>query len=323
VAATEVTWNNGAMISLPAATRTAITGQVLARSGVTNFLAGGAETALEATGGLQFYPSQYTTLDLGAGRGLTEGYGTTDLRIYGGLVVEIAPKDVVAMPAPPPPPPMLPPPTPEPDIIFEPEIIEQKEELVVYEDRIELTDQIEFLVDTNKIQDYSLPIVDVIAETLNEKANIGHVAIIGHASQEGSTEHNYELSESRARAIWQKLIERGVAYERISYQGAGEVRPLEGYTDESEESLQKNRRTEFQITQWFREVENMPEYPAEQVIPWTGQTIKVVQPPKPVVEPEEPEVELDEYGLPIEPEDEFEMDGAKPEAGGDEGPGDE
>jgi len=327
VAATEVTWNNGATLFLPAATRTAITGQVLARSGVTNFLAGGAESALEATGGLQFFPSQYTTIDLGAGRGLTEGYGTTDLRVYGGLIVEIAPKDVVAMPAPPPPPPALPPTPPDPVEIFEPEIIEQKEELVVYEDRIELTQQIEFVVNTNTIQDYSLKIVDVIAETLNEKANIGHVAIIGHASQEGSTEHNYELSESRARAIWQKLIERGVAYERISYQGAGEVRPLEGYEDESEESLQKNRRTEFQITQWFKTPEEMPDYPDTQVVPWTGATVEVIQPEKPEPETEEPEVKLDEYGLPIDEDDDFEMEGVEPEGdtGEDtgEGAGDE
>ncbi len=321
VAATEVTWNNGATISLPAATRTAVTGQVLARSGVTNFLAGGAETALEATGGLQFYPSQYTTLDFGAGRGLTEGYGTTDLRVYAGLVVEIAPKDVVAMPAPPPPPPALPPPPPEPELVFEdPPVVEETEQAVVYEDRIELKDQIEFVVNTNKIQDYSIHIVDDIANILNGKANIGHVAIIGHASQEGSIEHNYELSESRARAIWQKLIERGVAYERISYQGAGEVRPLKGFEDESEQSLQKNRRTEFQITQWFKDPENMPDYPDTQVVPWTGSTVKVIQPEKPVLETEEkePEVKLDEYGMPIE-DDDFEMEGTKPDESGDTG----
>ncbi len=323
VAATEITWNNGLVISLPAATRTAVTGQVLARSGVTNFLAGGAESALEATAGLQFFPSQYTTLDVGAGRGLTEGYGTTDLRVYLGLIVEIAPKDVVAMPAPPPPPPRLPPTPPDPVEIFEPEFIEQTEEAVVYEDRIELKDQIEFVVNTNTIQDYSINIVDGIAEILNGKANIGHVAIIGHASQEGSTEHNYELSESRARAIWQKLIERGVAYERISYQGAGEVRPLEGFTDDSEESLQKNRRTEFQITQWYRGVEEMPEYPTEQIIPWTGSTVAVVQPARPEVESDEPEVEVDEYGLPIDPEDDFEMEGYGPEEGAEGGSGDE
>lgn len=318
VASNEITWNNGVIVSLPAATRTALTGQVLARSGVTNFLNGGAETALEALGGLQFYPSQYTTIDLGAGRGLTEGYGTTDLRVLAGLVVEIAPKDQVVMPAPPPPPPPLPPEPPEPEIVFDEPVVEQYEEAVVYEDRIELTEQIEFIVNTNTIQEYSFPIVDRIASILNEKANIGHVTIIGHASQEGSYEYNYELSESRARAIWEKLVERGVSFKRISYQGAGEVRPLPGATDESEESLQKNRRTEFQITQWYKLPEDMPDYPDEQMVPWSGQMVKVIQPPKPEPETEEqPEVRVDEFGLPIE-EEEFEMDGGNNDSGNEE-----
>jgi outer membrane protein OmpA-like peptidoglycan-associated protein len=314
IASSEVIWNNGVVVSLPAAMRTALTGQVMARSGMSNFLAGGAENALEAVAGVQFYPSQYTTLDFGAGRGLTEGYGTTDLRLLMGLVVEIAPKDRVVLPAPPPPPPALPPEPPPPEVVFdEPEIIEETEISVVYEDRIELKEQIEFIVNTNTIQEYSLPIVDDIARVLNSKANIGHVAIIGHASQEGSFEHNYELSESRARAIWQKLIERGVAYSRISYQGAGEVRPLAGFLTEAEADLQKNRRTEFQITQWYATPDEMPDYPADQAIPWTGTRVPVISPPKPEPEAkeEEKEVKLDEYGMPVDDE-EIEIDLGKP-----------
>jgi len=316
-ATTEVTWGNGLMLFLPDATRTALTGQVVARSGLDNFLAGGAENALEATAGLQFYPTHTVTVDLGAGRGLTEGYGTTDLRVLGGVIVEIAPKEPLALPSPPPPPPPLPPEPPPPEIVFDdPPVVEETEKTVVYEDRIELKQQIEFIVDTNIIQDYSLPIVDDIAKVINDKANIGHVTIIGHASKEGSYKYNYELSESRARAIWEKLIERGVSFRRISYQGSGEVRPVEGFEGDSEEELQKNRRTEFQITQWYQTPEEMPDYPETQVVPWTGETVEVIQPTKPEPETEEePEVELDEYGLPIDPdlEDDFEIEGMETE----------
>ena len=314
-ATSEVTWGNGAMLFLPAAMRTAFTGQIVARSGVENFLAGGAENALEAMGGLQFYPTHTVTVDLGAGRGLTEGYGTTDLRILGGVIVEIAPKEPLALPSPPPPPPPLPPEPPPPEIVFDdPPVVEETEATVVYEDRIELKQQIEFVVNTNIIQDYSLPIVDDIANVINGKANIGHVTIIGHASKEGSFKYNYELSESRARAIWEKLIERGVSFRRISYQGSGEVRPVEGFEGDSEDELQKNRRTEFQITQWYKTPEEMPDYPESQVVPWTGETVDVIQPekPEPETENEEPEVELDEYGLPIDPDDDFEIEGLEP-----------
>ena len=311
-ASTELTWGNGLTLFLPAATRTAITGQVVSRAGLQNFLAGGAENAVEALGGLQFYPSRTVTIDLGAGRGLTEGYGTTDLRLLGGLIVEIAPKEPLALPTPPPPPPPLPPEPPAPELVFDdPPVIEETEISVVYEDRIELKQQIEFVVGTNVIQDYSLPIVDDIANIINTKANIGHVTIIGHASKEGTFEYNYKLSESRARAIWEKLIERGVSFRRISYQGSGEVRPVAGFEGESEDELQKNRRTEFQITQWYRTPEEMPDYPDTQVIPWTGEAIEVLQPIKPEPEvDEEPEVRVDEYGLPIDDdEDAFELEG--------------
>jgi opacity protein-like surface antigen len=85
---TELLWGNGLRVALPAAMRTAFTAQVLMRTGFKDFLQGGAETGLEAMGGVQFLPSSNVTIDVGAGRGFNEGYGTTDMRILSQLTIQ-------------------------------------------------------------------------------------------------------------------------------------------------------------------------------------------------------------------------------------------
>lgn len=313
----ELLFNNGARFALPDATRTAFTAQVLSRAGLASafqegstFLTGGAENSLEAIGGIQILPSEAVTVDVGAGRGLTEGYGTTDLRILSAITVQHVPK--------PEPPPLevveyVPPPPPPPEIIIEDEpppepIFEEDEKAIIYMDQIIIKDMIEFVVDTNILQDYSRPTLKAVADLINESAQLGHLVIEGHASQEGSFDHNYELAESRARRIWEELLKLGVASERVSYRGKGEVQPIQ--EGEDEESLQANRRVEFHIIQQFETAEEMPDYPESQLLPWNGKSVSVVRPPKPEPppEPEPEEVLLDEFGLPISAEDDIEFE---------------
>ncbi len=334
-AANEMQWGNGVRFKLPAATRAAFTGQIVTRAVLQDFLSGGAENAVEAIGGLQFYPTRSLTLDFGAGRGLTEGYGTTDLRIIGGLIVEIAPPEPLppkyVAEAPPPPPPD---PPPIDELIEEPEPVFAEGVLaIVADDQILIKDMIEFIVDTNSIQEYSRPVLEDVARVINKNWNLAHLVIEGHASQEGGTDHNYELAESRARRIWEELLELGVGGERISYRGYGEVRPITGEVgsdDLTEEQLQANRRVEFHISHYFDDpattpyAKTDPPYPTEQYLPWSGVVVPVVMPELPeITAPEDEGPELDEYGLPIgiDDEDDIEFDiGAPP---GDTGTDDE
>jgi outer membrane protein OmpA-like peptidoglycan-associated protein len=324
VAANEVVWTNGVRYKLPDASHLGLNAQLLSRSVLDEFLNGGAENALEAVGGVEFYPSRRTTITLGAGRGLTEGYGTTDYRMLGSLVVEVPPPEPLppryAITAPPPPEFVEPP----PEIIEEPPPPEEwkPEELAkVIGNQIFIRDMVEFKVDTNILLDKSRPTLEEVARLINadkDSWTIGHLIIEGHASKEGSTDHNYELAESRARRIWEVLMELGVAKERISYRGMGEVQPLPNATAEDEESYQKNRRVEFHIVQRFETVDQAPKYPANQILPWNEAVVSVVTPPRPeppkVEEPKGPK--LDEFGLPI---DEEEEGGVEP--GGDTGGG--
>ncbi len=78
------------------------------------------------------------------------------------------------------------------------------------------------------------------------KSNPGvRIEIGGHTDSSGTEEHNIVLSEKRAGAVRQFLIEKGIAGERMNVTGYGETRPL---TDnDTEEGRQRNRRTEIKI----------------------------------------------------------------------------
>jgi len=69
----------------------------------------------------------------------------------------------------------------------------------------------------------------------------GEKAVItGHTSSEGDVQHNQELSEKRAKAIYDYLKASGINVQQISYIGKGSTEPI--YPNDSEENRIKNRR---------------------------------------------------------------------------------
>ena len=61
-------------------------------------------------------------------------------------------------------------------------------------------------------------IIQKIAEVLKENSG-QHVQVNGHASKEGSKQHNQELSDKRAEAIKQLLLKEGVNETQIHTKG--------------------------------------------------------------------------------------------------------
>jgi outer membrane protein OmpA-like peptidoglycan-associated protein len=306
VASNEVTWGNALRFKLPEATRVGLDAQVLTRAGFNDFLRGGAENAVEAMGGVEVYPTRHATVTVNAGRGLTEGYGTTDFRLLTALVIEAPPPEpprpVYHTEVPP-----RPPPPPPPDVIVEDEpavVFEEGQLAVKVKDVIYIKDMIQFVVDTNILKEESKPTLEAVAKIINEDPFIGHVVIEGHASQEGSYEHNYTLAESRARAVWEFFMQHGVAKDRISYRGMGEVEPVVEngvpVVGDDEESLQKNRRVRFLVVKQYDDESELPDYPDYQIMPMNGQVVNVVKPPKPAPPPEPTGPKLDQYGMPID-----------------------
>lgn len=71
------------------------------------------------------------------------------------------------------------------------------------------------------------------------------IRIAGHTDSMGSDEYNQKLSENRAKAVYEYLIQRGISADRLSYIGYGESRPID--TNDTDEGRQNNRRVEIEI----------------------------------------------------------------------------
>ena len=73
------------------------------------------------------------------------------------------------------------------------------------------------------------------------------IAVEGHTDSVGSDEMNMSLSEKRANAVRDYLVEQGVAAAGISASGKGESTPIA--TNNTAAGRQQNRRVELVITQ--------------------------------------------------------------------------
>ena len=72
------------------------------------------------------------------------------------------------------------------------------------------------------------------------------VTIVGHTDSVGSNKYNFGLSRRRAESVKAKLIEFGLAEDRIAgIEAMGEEQPIA--TNETKEGRAQNRRVEFKL----------------------------------------------------------------------------
>ena len=93
----------------------------------------------------------------------------------------------------------------------------------------------------------SMLILDGFAKYLMAN-NEMEVAIYGHTDAVGSENDNLSLSEGRAKSVKDYLVLSGIGSSRLSFKGFGESRPIA--SNDNEEGMAKNRRTEFVITRF-------------------------------------------------------------------------
>ena len=72
-----------------------------------------------------------------------------------------------------------------------------------------------------------------------------HIELAGHTDNVGRAEYNQTLSENRAKAVYDYLIEHGIDEERLSYRGYGATHPVA--SNDTEEGRAQNRRTTLEI----------------------------------------------------------------------------
>jgi|AntRauTorckE5430_2_1112549.scaffolds.fasta_scaffold11182_2 outer membrane protein OmpA-like peptidoglycan-associated protein len=92
-----------------------------------------------------------------------------------------------------------------------------------------------------ELQPEAFPELETLANYLSAHPDI-EVEIAGHTDNIGQAGDNQKLSERRAGAVRQYLIERGIAAGRIVHRGYGETQPVT--ENSSAEGRQQNRRVE-------------------------------------------------------------------------------
>jgi outer membrane protein OmpA-like peptidoglycan-associated protein len=118
--------------------------------------------------------------------------------------------------------------------------------VIVLVHRIEIIDRLHFALGDARIGHADKSLLDKMVVTLNGNPQIDLIQVAGHASDdEGSRERKIYLSRTRAATVVDAFVARGVAKERLSAAGYGDLCPKdEGVTPEART---ENRRVEFEI----------------------------------------------------------------------------
>lgn len=109
---------------------------------------------------------------------------------------------------------------------------------------VQTGDKIHFDTGKASLREESVRILDgLVVAAL--KCATARVSVEGHTDSDGDEAANQALSEARARAVVDYLIEGGIAAERLTAAGFGETRPIAD--NASPEGRQQNRRIEFRV----------------------------------------------------------------------------
>jgi len=103
---------------------------------------------------------------------------------------------------------------------------------------------ITFAFDSSNLQSQFHPVLDNVADTLNEY-NQTVIEVAGHTDSVGTDAYNQTLSEQRARSVANYLSSRGVSMQRMIVVGAGESRPIA--SNSTDAGRAQNRRVEITI----------------------------------------------------------------------------
>jgi OOP family OmpA-OmpF porin len=133
-------------------------------------------------------------------------------------------------PAPAPEPPPPPPPAPKTEVTQE---------------QIKLKEKVEFETDSAVLKDSSKGLLDEVVQVMKDHPELEHVRVAGHTDSQGARGHNQKLSEERAAAVKQYLVDHGVAADRLASKGYGQDRPVAD--NKTEEGRAENRRVEIHI----------------------------------------------------------------------------
>lgn len=106
-----------------------------------------------------------------------------------------------------------------------------------------------FDINSNRLRPDSKIELNDFVQVLNEYPEI-RIEIRAHTDCQGDAEYNLQLSERRAEAVVNYLVQKGISDFRLSFKGFGDTSPVNECAKGvncSDEKHQENRRVEFKI----------------------------------------------------------------------------
>jgi len=110
---------------------------------------------------------------------------------------------------------------------------------------ITLPAPIEFKFDTAIMLPGAEVYLNQVLKVLQNHPEVLRLEIQGHTSSEGGADYNMRLSNDRAKAVFQWLVDHGIDAQRLSPRGYGLTQPL--LPNDSEPNRQRNRRVQFRL----------------------------------------------------------------------------
>ncbi len=105
-------------------------------------------------------------------------------------------------------------------------------------------DNIYFASGSSNLKPESFPILDSVAILLRDNPT-ARVQIAGHTDSDGGESANQTLSQNRAQSVYQYLVSKGIAGNRLTTIGHGETNPV--VPNNSAANKARNRRIEFTV----------------------------------------------------------------------------
>lgn len=105
-----------------------------------------------------------------------------------------------------------------------------------------ITNGIRFDVNKATIRPESMGVINEIVNLMKEHPEL-KFSVEGHTDSDGTAELNQRLSEARAKAVMDKMIEMGIAKDRLASAGHGQSKPIA--SNATSEGKAENRRVEF------------------------------------------------------------------------------
>jgi outer membrane protein OmpA-like peptidoglycan-associated protein len=110
--------------------------------------------------------------------------------------------------------------------------------------KVNIPSSVSFDTDSYAIKPSFAPVLDTVAQTLQEHPELV-AQVIGHTDSTGSPQYNLTLSQNRAQSVVTFLDQRGVVPQRLSAQGVGASQPIAD--NNTDAGRAENRRVEIYL----------------------------------------------------------------------------